>query len=207
MTLAAPAVEAFDRSRLAVGAGELWERGTRARFLDAVGEGTLPDEAFDRWLAQDRLFVEGLARFVALAIANAPRSVQRVLVSGLAALDAELDWFEGHAGERDLELDAPAHPVCRRYLDYLLATAYEEPYEVLLAILYGVEVAYTVAWGRLEADGPYAEFIERWTHPDFRVYVDRLRKLADEHAHPRQQQHFDRIMRFEAEFWRMTWEP
>lgn len=196
----------FARSRLAEGAGDLWQEATRARFLDAVGDGTLPEEAFHRWLVQDYLFVAGLTRFVALAVAKTPRPAQRVLVGGLAALDAELDWFESHARVRDLDLDAPPDPVCRRYVDYLIAAGYSQPMEVLLAILYGVEVAYTVGWGRLEAEGPYAEFIERWTHPDFQEYVAELRDLADAHRHPDQQGHFDRVMRHEREFWRMTWE-
>lgn len=201
-----PDFEEFARSRLALGAGELWERGTRARFLDAVGDGTLPEEAFSRWLAQDHRFVEDLARFVAQTIARGPIDGRSVLVRGLAALDAELDWFASHARERDLDLDIPTHPTCRRYTDYLISAAYSRPPEVLLAILYGVEVAYTVAWGRIEATGPYAEFIERWTHPDFRIYVDELRALADAHPHPEQQNHFDRVLRHEEAFWRMTWE-
>ncbi|MDX1623601.1 MAG: TenA family transcriptional regulator [Gemmatimonadota bacterium] len=196
----------FDRSRLAVGAGDLWEEATRARFLDAVGDGTLPEEAFDRWLVQDYRFVSGLSRFVALTVAKTPREAQRVVIGGLAALDEELEWFEDHAEERGLDLDAEPHPVCRRYVDYLIAAGYGEPMEVLLAILYGVEVAYTVGWGRLEAEGPYAEFIERWTHPDFQAYVAELRDLADAHRHPDQQEHFDRVMEHERAFWRMTWE-
>lgn len=196
----------FGRSRLAVGAGELWNEATRARFLDAVGDGTLPEEAFTRWLVQDYRFVTGLTKFVALAVAKTPRRAQPVLVQGLVALDAELEWFESHARERDLDLDARPHPVCRRYVDYLIVAGYSQPMEVLLAILYGVEVAYTVGWGRLEAEGPYAEFIDRWTHPDFQEYVAELRSLADTHRHPDQQKHFDRVLRHERAFWRMTWE-
>ncbi len=90
-------------------------------------------------------------------------------------------------------------------MDYLIAAGYTEPFHVLLAIFYGVEVAYTVAWGRLEAEGPYAEFIERWTHEDFQAYVGDLLSIADEHPHPRQQEAFNEVMRRERDFWRMTW--
>ncbi len=79
-------------------------------------------------------------------------------------------------------------------------------FQVLLALFYGVEVAYTVAWGRLEAQGPYAEFIARWTHEDFQAYVRVLSRLVDEHPHPRQQAMFNEVMRHERDFWRMTWE-
>ena len=196
----------FDRSRLAAGAGELWQAGTTARFLDAVGDGTLPQGAFHRWLVQDYLFVKGFTRFAALTCAQTPRPAQSVLIGGLAALDAELAWFEEHARHRDLDLETEAQPICRRYVDFLIASAYSQPVEVLLAIFYGVEVAYTVAWGRLAAAGPYAEFIERWTSPEFTAYVAELLALADEHSHPGQQAAFNQVMRHEREFWQMTWE-
>ncbi len=72
-------------------------------------------------------------------------------------------------------------------------------------MLFGVEVAYTVAWGRLEAEGPYAEFIERWTSAEFQAYVAELMRIADARPDPGQQAAFDEVMRHEADFWRMTW--
>ena len=196
----------FTESRLASGSGELWDPATRAKFLDAVGDGSLPEETFNRWLGQDYLFVRNFAVFASLAVAKAPRPGQSVLIAGLSALDDEVDWFEAHARARSLDLGAELHPVCQRYVDFLITAGYSEPFEVALAIFYGVEVAYTVAWGRLKADGPYAEFIERWTHKDFQAYVRLLLKLADEHPHPRQQAMFNEVMRHERDFWRMTWE-
>ena len=75
-----------------------------------------------------------------------------------------------------------------------------------MRVLFGVEVAYTEAWVRLTPAGPYAEFIERWTHPGFRRYVAELMRLADAHSHPGQQAAFDEVLRHEVDFWRMTWE-
>lgn len=199
-------LQTFERSRLVAGAGELWRAGTTARFLEAAGDGTLPAAAFDRWLVQDYLFVRGFTRFLALAASRAPRPAQSVMIGGLAALDAELAWFESHGAARGLDLDAEPHPICRRYVDFLVASAYTESIETLLAIFYGVEVAYTVAWGRLAATGPYAEFIERWTSPEFQGYVGELLRLADAHPNPGQQGAFDEVMRHERDFWRMTWE-
>lgn len=196
----------FTEHRLAAGAGELWKEGTTARFLEAVGDGSLPEEAFHRWLVQDYLFVLGFTHFAAVVAAKTPRPAQSLLIGGVAALDQELAWFEAHAQERGLELAVEPHPVCRRYMDFLLAAAYTEPLEVLLALFYGVEVAYTVAWARLEPSGPYAEFIARWTSPDFQAYVRELMLLADRYLHPGQQAAFDQVLRHEHDFWRMTWE-
>ncbi len=195
----------FDESRLARGAGELWKRGTEAAFLDAVRDGRLPRSVFDRWLVQDFLFVQGFTVFVSLVAAHAPRDVQSVTIQGLAALNDELDWFEDKLEQRGLDLQPSPHPVCRRYTDYLLASAYGKPVEVLLAIFFGVEAAYCVGWGRCEPKGPYAEFIERWTGPAFVKYVQALQGLVDAHPHPDQQAEFDEVMRLEHDFWGMTW--
>jgi thiaminase/transcriptional activator TenA len=196
----------FESSRLAVASGELWKAGTTARFLDAVGDGSLPEEAFARWLAQDHLFVDGFTRFVALTAAKTQRPDQSTIIAGLAALDAELEWFQSCARDLALDLDVEAHPICRRYVDFLIASAYSKPMEVLLAILFGVEVAYTVGWGRFEAEGRYAEFIDRWTNAEFQRYVVELMRLADAHPHPDQQEAFNEVLRHERDFWRMTWE-
>ncbi|MEE8561796.1 MAG: TenA family transcriptional regulator [Gemmatimonadota bacterium] len=196
----------FTESRLALGSGELWDLGTYAEFLDAIGDGSLPEDAFHRWLVQDYLFVKGLAAFASLTVAKTPRPAQSLLIAGLSALDDELDWFEAYAEAKSLDLGAEFHPACQRYVDFLIAAGFSQPFQVLLAILYGVEVAYTVAWGRLEAQGPYAEFISRWTHEDFQTYVRALLRIADEHLHPGQQEMFDQVMRHERDFWQMTWE-
>ena len=199
-------MDRFEQSRLILGSGSLWDLATCARFLDAVGDGTVPDEAFRRWLVQDYLFVCGFADFAALTASKTPRPGQRVVISGLAALNDELDWFEEHARSRGLDLGVDPLPVCRRYVDFLIASAYRHSSPVLLAIFYAVEVAYTVAWGRLAPTGPYAEFIERWTNPQFQEYVAALMGLAERETHPDQQAAFNEVLRHEHDFWRMTWE-
>lgn len=199
----------FDTSRLVQGAGDLWYGATNTSFLDAVADGTLPRDAFDRWLVQDYLFVRQVTNFAALSTSKASRDAQRVLITGLASLNDELDWFERNAEERRLNLSDPPHPVCRRYGHYMLAAAYQHPIEVLLAMFFGIEVSYCVAWGQLRSDdngGPYAEFIDRWTNDVFVAYVKQLEAMADRYMHPQQQGQFDQVLRHETEFWKMTWQ-
>jgi thiaminase/transcriptional activator TenA len=193
----------FNASRLVQGAGELWHLATSSPFLDAVSDGSLPEEAFHRWLQQDRLFVLGLTSFAAIMAARVPREAQRSVIHGLAALNDELDWFEKHLGRRGLQPDIPTHPTCHRYVDYLLASAYTKTPDELLAIYFGVEAAYVQAWGRMQPQGPYAEFIDRWTNEAFVAYVVELMRLTE--GSEAGQAEFDRVCRFEAEFWTMTW--
>ena len=142
----------FETSSLVVGAGELWPQAIHADFLSAIGDGDLPREAFERWLVQDYLFAQGLTTFEAITVAKTPRPAQKVLIAGLAAMDAETDWFEEMARNRNLDLSEVPHPTCRRYVDFLVASAYSRPFKVLLAVLYSVEVSYSVCLGPTEPD-------------------------------------------------------
>ncbi|MBI3666255.1 MAG: TenA family transcriptional regulator [Acidobacteria bacterium] len=187
-------------------AGPLWEEATHSPFLDAAAAGSLPPEAFRRWLSQDYLFAKGLTAFQAIVLAKAPRECHRALISGLTALNTEMEWFEAHAARLALELEIPPHPVCRGYTDFLMRCAYTQPYPVLLVVLFGVEVSYLVAWSALEAKGAYAEFIERWSSAAFADYVATLRALAERYPHEAAQAHFNRVLEQERDFWRMAWE-
>ena len=188
------------------GSGPLWQEATRSRFLDGLAEGSLPESAFHGWLSQDYLFAKGLTTFQAIVLSKAPRDCHNRLISGLTALDSEMDWFERQSRQRGIELDAPPHPICRSYIDFLVRSAYGEPYPVLLAILFGVEVSYLGAWSALEAKGPYAEFIERWSNPAFVEYVSALGALAERYPHEGAQRAFDAVLQHERDFWKMTWE-
>lgn len=196
----------FDDSPLVLRAGRLWQEATTAAFLDAIGNGTLPPEAFNRWLVQDYHFADALTSFQGIAAGKTPRRFRKPLIAGLGALDAEMDWFEAQARVRGLKLDAPVHEICRRYCDFLIQAAYGEPYPVLLAVLFGVEASYLAAWSGLPPTGPYAQFIDRWSNPRFAEYAESLRVLAEGNLHESSQRYFDGVLAHERDFWRMTWE-
>lgn len=197
---------ALTATALVRGAGSLWSEATRSPFLDALGTGKLPWEAFRRWLAQDYLFAKALMAFQAILIAKVPRDCHKPLIEGLMALDSELDWFEAHAARLKLDLDSPPHPACRRYADFLIRCAYDEPYPVLLAILLGVEGSYLAAWSAFSPSGPYAEFIDRWSSAGFSAYVSALGALAERHPHEVSQKYFNEVLGYERDFWTMSWE-
>jgi len=196
----------FDSSLLVLRAGTRWKDATTAAFLDAINDGTLPPEAFNRWLVQDYHFADTLTSFQAIAAAKTPRQRRKSLIAGLGALDAEMDWFEAQVSARGLEFNARVHDGCRRYCDFLIQAAYREPYPVLLAMLFGVEASYLAAWSRLSPRGPYAEFIDRWSNARFGDYVESLRLLAEDNLHKSSQRYFNDVLEHEREFWRMTWE-
>lgn len=191
----------------------LWRAATHHPFLEGVRAGSLPEEAFNRWLEQDYRFVATALRAQCDLLAQAPRADQLLLANGLVALATELDWFERHLAARGLRIDAPLLPTNRAYSDYLVVMA-RAPYPAALMVAATAERAYYEAWSTARPAAPaYTEFVDRWTNEAFRAYVEDLaratdRALAD--ASPEEiaaaEDAFVWTARYEAAFWQMTFE-
>lgn len=189
----------------------LWRDATHHPFLDGVRDGSLPPPALDRWLAQDYQFVARELTAQALVLARAARGDQALLVQGLAALEAELGWFEEQARGRRLALDAPLHPTCRAYGDFLEVMA-AEPYAVALTVLWTLERAYLDAWSATRPGAPaYRAFVAHWTVPEFAAYVALLEAAAARalaaapvEAQSRAEAAFRWTALYEARFWQMA---
>lgn len=186
----------------------LWRGATEHPFLDGVRDGTLPDGAFDEWLAQDYLFVLSGLVFQSRLVPRAPRRDQALVIGGLAALEDELGWFEEKAKERNLRLDAERHPTNIAYGE-LFASLEDRPYPANITALWAVEQAYLDAWTNASpGDAEYREFIEHWTTPEFSRYVGSLKEAADSSLEAAAQiereeaeASFQEVARLEKDFW------
>ena len=189
-----------------------WQEATRHPFLEAIREGSFPAGAFESWLVQDYLFVGDALVFQAGLLARAPRPAQAVLAGGLVAIEAELGWFEEHAEQRGLTLDAPRHPTTAAYGDFLVSLEHE-PYPAVITALWAVERAYLEAWMSAAPGHPdYRQFVEHWTTPEFADYVTGLEGAADdalrsagEQEQQRAETAFLEVARLERDFWEMAW--
>ena len=190
------------------GDAELWHAATHHAFLDEVRDGTLAPAAFARWLAQDYHFAVALTRTEARALACAPREDLELLIGGIQAMVAELDWFERKASERAIDLDAPLHPTARAYIDYLRALA-DEPYSVQLTALWALERAYLEGWRTARPGAPaFREFVEHWTSDAFAAYVDALEAAANRaisQGGDPEREAFRWVAKYEQAFWEMAY--
>lgn len=179
----------------------LWTAATRHPFLDAVRDGSISDEDFNRWLAQDALFVADLLTFQARLLARAPRPAQGVLAGGCAALVEELDWFEVRAAERGVALDQPALEATVAYRE-LLRRLDTMPVEMALTALWVIEKVYLLAWSSaVSGTSGLREFVDHWTAPAFAAYVDALGGLADPDGHA---EVVAEVLTLEVAFWDMA---
>ena len=182
----------------------LWPTITTHPFVVAAANGSLPAEAFDRWLVEDHFFVVGFRRFVGRLVAIAPDERARDIVAGtLAPLQTELDLFRTEASARGLDLSVEPSPTTLGYTSYLHACV-DDGWPVAVTVLYGAEKAYFDAWSAVrsaaEAGSPYWPFIDNWSSPAFGRWVDDVASLLPS---PTEDMHaaFARVVRLEVRFW------
>jgi formylaminopyrimidine deformylase / aminopyrimidine aminohydrolase len=188
-----------------------WRAATVHPFLAGVRDGSVPEDSFDRWLAQDYLFAQALVRAQSRVAAAAPLADVGLLAGGVVAAVGELGWFEEMAARRDVALDASMHPANRAYCDFLLALT-SAAYPAQITAIWALERTYLESWeGARPGAPPYREFVERWTTDEFRSYVGDLQAAVDrqvvasvgEQAREAEDA-FVRVTRYERGFWDMA---
>jgi formylaminopyrimidine deformylase / aminopyrimidine aminohydrolase len=159
---------------------DAWDNATRHPFLDQCKAGTIQPAQFNTWLVQDYLFVVEFTRMAARLLAAAPVGDFDVLLSGLGALQAELQWFRDKASDRQLLLDTAQQPTCEEYCQVMEALA-DRPYAVQAVAFWAIELSYNQGWQRPgPMPAPYTEFADRWGNPGFTDYVKLLEHQADQ---------------------------
>jgi formylaminopyrimidine deformylase / aminopyrimidine aminohydrolase len=188
-----------------------WQAAVVHPFLTGVRDGSVPEESFDRWLAQDYLYAQSLVRAQSRIAAGAPLPDVGLLAGGVVATVGELGWFEEMAARRGVALDAPMHPTTRAYCDFLLALTFST-YPAQITAIWALERAYLDSWdGARPGAPPYRPFVERWTTDAFRSYIGdlqvavnrQLKASAGEQAREAEDA-FRWVTHYERGFWDMA---
>lgn len=161
---------------------DAWRRATTSPFLDGIRSGNLPEDAFVRWLEQDRIFLVGLTRAWAGVLTSAPEMHHDLLASGIRAFVDEVSWLGEHVPSGDLGSVEPLGATTA-YVDWLLDVA-SAPFAVAMSALWVVEAAYLEAWRGVADDASrmnaaHSEFVAHWSNAEFGEFVDTLEEVAD----------------------------
>lgn len=178
---------------------EAWARNLAAYetirtlpFNAELAAGTLSPARFRHYIVQDAHYLIGFGRALALAAAKAP-DPDRIVQFARAAETAIVVERALHGGFlREYGIDAgtfartPLSPPCDHYVSYLLATAYSEPYEVVLGALLPCFWIYAEVgrdiYARAGADNPYRPWIDTYAGEDFADAVAAMIAATDEAA-------------------------
>ncbi|MBD3168155.1 MAG: hypothetical protein GF307_01645 [candidate division Zixibacteria bacterium] len=194
-----------------------WDRMLSHSFITELAEGKLADEIFDFWALQDYIFVREAIRFFGILMAKLPREYQQPIQQSTAGLEHELKIFEEYGEKRGLDFaGAQPTPINDAYVNFLIATAYNEDRDANFVVLYTAEKAYHEAWKKVRAGlkpgTPYEGFINNWAGDDFANYVQwldtELNKMVEGYPESRiayLDDIFLKTVRYEHLFWEMAY--
>ncbi len=164
----------------------------RLPFNAELAAGTLAPERFRFYILQDAIYLGEYARVLALAAAKAPDAagLQAFGNSALGAIAVERRLHEHYLAEFGVAPEAVAaaepSPDCLAYTSYLLATAHQQPWGVLVAALLPCFWIYSdVACAITRGAAPqnrYRAWIDTYADPAFGDAVDRVIAIADRAA-------------------------
>jgi thiaminase/transcriptional activator TenA len=187
-------------------------------FNAELAAGTLSDARFKHYITQDAHYLIGFGRALAVAAAKAPspdRIVQFAKAAEVAIIvERELhdSFFRQYRIRADVFAETSLSPACHHYVSFLLATAYAEPYEVVLGALLPCFWIYAevgrAIHARAAANNPYRAWIETYAGEEFHAAVRDVIAAADEAADGaslqlRERMHaaFTRATQLEWVFW------
>src|SRR4051812_16730013 len=175
---------------------EAWARiaGLRAAidrlaFITELTAGTLRRDRFQTYILQDALYLGQFSRALAIAAAKAPdaATLQSFAQSAVGAVTVEQALHENYLKAFGVapETVAGAEPApdCLAYTSYLLATAHQEAWEVLVAALLPCFWIYWEVGGRIAREAapgnPYQAWIDTYAGEAFCEAVRRVIGTAD----------------------------
>jgi thiaminase/transcriptional activator TenA len=204
---------------LRAAAADVWEAQHRHPFVRGIGDGTLPEAAFRRYVRQDYLFLIDYGRLLALGAARAPDLATMRRFAGLtqAILGEEMELHRAFArelgiAEAELAAEEPA-PVTRAYTDFLLRTAalgdFGELAAALLPCMWGyAEIGAALGREPAPPEPRYAKWIATYAAPEFaelaawcRALVDRLAAETGVAGRERMRRAFLVCSEHELAFW------
>ena len=202
-----------------------WQRTARLRvaidalpFNTELAAGRLSRERFQGYIVQDALYLAQYARILAIAGARGP-DAETLRTFGSCALEAvavEQALHERYLTEFGVDptrlADAEPSPDCLGYTSFLLATAYHEPWEVLVAALLPCFWIYWDVGSRIAreaaADNPYRAWIDTYADEAFGTAVRSVIDVTDcaanataEAIRARMMTAFVRCTQYEWLFW------
>jgi thiaminase/transcriptional activator TenA len=208
---------------LEAAARPIWEAQLEHPFVRGIGDGTLEEERFKRWVLQDYLYLKEFARVFAWAVAKADNLTSMAWYAAVLnlTLNTEMDLHRQYAGRfgltaNDLER-APMWPTTRAYTDFLVRTAADGDMADLLAALLPCAWGYVFVARRLADASPpqdqrYADWIAQYSSDEFSEASEWLRGEMDRLAAgtpPEKQNKLIEIFvlssRYEWQFWEMCW--
>ena len=186
------------------------------RFVRGIGDGSLPLESFQSYVAQDAFFLESFARAYALALAHSPdRDSMSNFADLIMGVLEELELHGSYAEKWGVRVDGvvPAGATLA-YTDFLLSTAaLKSVGEICAAMTPCMRLYAFLGRSLAEEEGqdqanPYADWIATYSDPEFDTLATTLERLLNRYASdaPGTRSAYRRAMELEIAFFEANYE-
>jgi thiaminase/transcriptional activator TenA len=201
----------------------IWDAQLGHPFVRGLGDGSLEEDRFKRWVLQDYLYLKEFARIFAWAVAKAAELDSMSWYAGVLdlTLNTEMELHRQYAARFGLTPEAleaeSMWPTTRAYTDFLVRTAADgDMCELLAALLpcaWGyVHIGKALAAGDPPEDQRYADWIAQYASDEFadasdwlKAELERLAADASPAKRERLRELFLLSSRYEWAFWEMCW--
>ncbi len=201
-----------------------WDAQLEHPFVKGLGDGTLEEERFKRWVLQDYRYLKEFSRVFAWAVAKADGLDQMGWYAAVLnlTLNTEMQLHREYAARFGLTSDdleaEPMWPTTRAYTDFLVRTAADGDMADLLAALlpcaWGyVYIGQKLAEGNPPDDQRYSDWITQYASEEFaqandwlKAELDRVAAGASDEKVAKLTELFLTSSRYEWLFWEMCWE-
>ena len=209
--------------RLFAAAEPLWNAQAEHPFVRGIGDGTLDESIFKRWVLQDYRYLIDFSRVFAYAAARADRleSMSWYAAALHLTLNTEMSLHRTYAARFGISPEAleqeSAWPTNRAYTDFLIRTAANGDLADLVAALLPCAWGYVHLAGLLSknpppADPRYADWIAQYDSAEFREAAEwlkgemnRLAAAVSEEKKKELEEIFVLSSIYELRFWEMCW--
>ena len=159
----------------------LYQQTLQLPFNQELAAGTLSTQRFHHYIIQDAHYLVAYGRALAIAGAKADNADGLIQFTEAAKVAVIVErqmhgGFMQQLGVTTQQFDAtPLSPVCHHYTRFLLATAWAEPYPVVLASLLPCFWVYAEVGkdihARAASANPYSAWIETYAGDEFHAAV------------------------------------
>lgn len=202
-------------------ASELWQANKdlafvclQHPFVQGIADGTLEKQKFAYYVGQDAFFLEAFARAYSIVAAKAPDWEGFTIFHSLAGgVLAELRLHETYAAQWGVNLSSVTpEPATRRYIDFLLATAWGSDVSLTTAAMLPCMCLYLFLGQQLAQNGvlehSYTNWIRTYSSAEFEQLTQQLESLAERYISvtPKVHSTYRYAMLCERDFFQAAWD-
>ncbi|MFB2937674.1 TenA family protein [Aerosakkonemataceae cyanobacterium BLCC-F154] len=182
-------------------------------FVQGIATGTLPKNRFAYYVGQDAFFLEAFAKAYSLAGVRSPNWESFQIFHNLAGgVLQELKLHQSYAAKWEVNLlNVSPSPATRRYTDFLLATAWNNPAGLTAVAMAPCMRLYAFLGQELAKNGipkhQYSDWICTYSSPEFLPLATELETLVDRYVETKEiaEPIYHYAMLCEYEFFQSAW--